>query len=188
MTRKFRKGLTLIELLIAMSLSTMLLAALYGVYSTSYKVYKSSMAKAELNQNARIALERIGRDFRQTNYVVTNLPPNDTDPLNPPTHELQFIDGHNSDQIQYIRYYLQGNELHRQVIHYYLSSDVDTWVAYNVLDSYGNHEESIDEDVIKADQITAINFFGSSPTFVQITASNSLGNYTYQTEVWGRNT
>lgn len=186
MTRK--KGLTLIEILIAMSVSIMLLSALYAVYSTSYQAYKSSIGKAELNQNARIALERIGRDFRQTNNIVTTLPPNDTDPLNPPSNELKFTDGHNTNKIQYIRYYLQNNSLHRQVIHYYFSSDINTWVPWNSKDSFDNPPtESIDEDVIKADQVTSLKFFGHNPTTTQVTAANSQGNYTYQTEVWGRN-
>lgn len=182
-----RKGITLIELLVAASLSTILLLALYAVYSTSYQAYRASINKAELNQNARIALERISRDFRQTGTIVTTLPPNDIDPLNPPSHEIEFLDGHNTDKIQYIKYYLQGNDLHRQVLHYYLSSDTSAWVAADVRDSFGNHEISVDEDVVKANQVTGLKFFGTNPTTTQITVSNSQGNYTYQTEVWGRN-
>jgi len=182
-----RKGITLIELLMAMSISTMLLAALYAVYSTSYQVYKSSINKAELNQNARIALERIGRDLRQTSAIKTVLPPSDTDLLNPPSSKIQFIDGHNPDQIRYIYYYLEGNNLHRQIIHYFFTSNDDDWVPWNASEGLGILQESIDEDVIKADQVTSLKFFGNNPTTVQITTANSQGNYTYQTEVWGRN-
>lgn len=182
-----KKGLTLIELLMAMSISIILLGALYAVYSTSYQVYKSSINKAELNQNARIALERIGRDLRQTSSIKTVLPPNDIDLLNPPASEIQFVDGHNTNQIRYVRYYLQGGNLHRQVIHYFFTSNNDAWVPWNASESIGVLQESIDEDVVKADQVTALKFFGNNPTIVQITTANNQGNYTYQTEVWGRN-
>lgn len=186
--KALRAGITLIELLMAMSISIMLLAALYAVYSTSYQAYKSSINKAELNQNARISLERIGRDLHQTSQIITIIPIDDTNPLNPPANELQFVDGHNTAKIQYIRYFRQNNDLRRQVIHYYFSSDIDTWVAWNAQDDFDQPPiEQIDEDVIKADKITSLKFFGDNLVTIQITASNNYGNYNYQTKVLGRN-
>jgi type II secretory pathway component PulJ len=185
---KNKKGFTLLEILVAISLSFLLLEALYGVYITSYKSYTNSIAEAELNQNARIAMERITRDLRQTPEIVTVLPPNDTDPLNPSPSEIQFQDGHNTAKIQYIRYYLVNNDLNRQVIHYYFATDVNTWVKWNALDQYGNPpKESIDEDTVRADKISSVQFYGTDLVNITIVAANQKNSYTYQTQTLGRN-
>jgi prepilin-type N-terminal cleavage/methylation domain-containing protein len=182
-----KKGFTLLEILVAISLSTLLLGALYGVYITSYKSYKNSIGKAELNQNARIAMERITRDFRQTPDIVTVLPPSDTDLLNPPSSEIQFQDGHDTANIKYIRYYLSNNELRREVSHYSLSSDAETWVAWNVFDQYGDHSQTIEPYTIKADKVTSIKFYGTNPINIEIVVSGQNGSYTYKTQTLGRN-
>ena len=185
---KVRAGLTLIELLVAISLSVILISTLYYVFNTSYKSYKSNSAKAEINQNARIALERISRDLRQTSSIVTTLPPDDTDPLNPPPSNLEFVDGHNTTQLQYINYFLVNGSLHRQVIHYYFSSDINNWVAYNAKDQYNNPPlSSVDEDTVKADKVTALQFFGTNIINIVITTGESGQSQTYQTQVLGRN-
>lgn len=183
-----KRGFTLLEILVAISLSSMLLGALYGVYITSYRTYKRSVAKAELNQNARIAMERITRDLRQTERIVTALPPDDTDALNPPPSEIEFQDGHNTAKIQYIKYFLSSTNLQRQVIHYYFTSDPNTWVTWDAQDQYGNAPSaSIDEDTTRADKITSIKFYGVKLITVELVASDENGSYTYKTEVLGRN-
>jgi hypothetical protein len=166
----------------------MLLTALYGVYITSYKSYQRSVNRAELNQNARISLERITRDLRQTNLITTTLPPTDTDPLNPAPSNIQFQDGHNNDKIRYIEYTLTDGQLYRKVKHYYFSTDPQTYVAYNALDQFGNHAtESIDENVVKADKVQSLQFFGTGIINIKIVVNNSDGSLTYQTQVLGRN-
>ena len=56
----------------------------------------------------------MAREIRQANDIVTVLPVDDSDP-DLVTHELQFEDGHNTNQIQYIRYYLNGTDLMPEV-------------------------------------------------------------------------
>ncbi len=188
-----RKGFTLLEMVVTISLSVLLIGSLYGVYVTSYKSYRRSINKAELNQNDRIALERISRDLRQTERIVTSLPPDDTDELNPPSQVIQFQDGHDTVPIQYIKYQLLGNELRRQVIHYCFSSTPETcppsdWVAWNTQDQYGTlPSESIDKNDVKADKVTSIKFYGIKLITIEIVASDADSSYTYKTQTLGRN-
>ena len=189
-----KKGLTLIELLMAVSLSAILLGALYAVYSISYQAYKSGINKAELNQNARIAMERMSRDLRQTNCLVTSLPKN-INTFNPPSNEIKFQDGHDTEQIQYIRYFHDGTDLKREVTHYYISSDTDKWVEYNTIAPEGSTRIEIPNPAGEArtiaDKITSLKFYGSDTSErlinIEITASNSAGTYTYKTIISARN-
>src|SRR4030042_7081060 len=103
---KLKRAFTLLEMVVTISLSLLLIGSLYSVYLTSYKSYRRSVNKAELNQNARIALERISRDLRQTERITTSLPPDDTDDMNPAPSAIQFQDGHDTENIQYIKYLL----------------------------------------------------------------------------------
>lgn len=184
---KGRAGVTLIEMLVAISLSVIIVSALYYVFNTSYKSYKSNSSKAEINQNARIALERISRDLRQTNSIVSPLPPSDTDPLNPPASSLEFVDGHNTTKLQYINYLLVNGELHRQVIHYFFTSDTNAWVPKNALQDNQGPEFSIDEDTVKADKVTSLEFFGSNVINIILTTADKGQSQTYETQVLGRN-
>lgn len=184
-----RRGLTLLEIVVGIGLAALILGALYGVFATSYRSYSVSVNKAELNQNARIALERLSRDLRQTPRVVTTLPPNDTDPLNPPPSTLMFQDGHNTSKIQYITYLLSDGNLYRKTTHYYFSSDTTTWVAWNSQDQFGDlPTEAIDDDAVKADKITSLKFWGDQRVITsEIVASNGTSTYTYRTQTFGRN-
>lgn len=183
-----RKGLVLTELLTAISISVILISALYAIYLTSYRSYQRSVNRSELDQNARISLERISRDLRQTERIITILPPTNTDPLNPASNVIKFVDGHNIDKIQYIEYKLENNNLIREISHYYFSSDPDIWVQLDATDSYGNPPvESIDESAIKADKVQNLEFYGSNIIVININVSSDNASLTYKTKTLGRN-
>lgn len=180
-----KKGLTLIEILVAITLSLIIFGALYGIYIVSHKLYIKSVAKAELNQNGRISLERITRDLRQTTDITGDLPL-------PTSSSIMFQDGHNTSPIQYIKYSLVGNELHRQLIHYFFSSDSETWVKWDAMNgSTPATPAPPDEDMVKADKINAIEFSGNTDNTIitiNITATDSQNNNAnFQTEVYCRN-
>lgn len=191
----FRRGLTLMEILVGITMSTLLIGALYGVYLVSYKTYTRSVNQAELNQNARIAMERMGRDIRQATNITSELPPDNTNPLFPAHDNIKFRDGHVTDRIQYIEYYLVNNELHRKLTHYCFSSTPETclitdWVTPDVIslhDGFGP-AEAIDEDTVKADSITNLQFYGSSNLIgINITVTNGISTYKSQTAIYARN-
>jgi len=181
----FKKGFSLIEILVAISLSLIILGALYSIYYISQKIYVKSSNKAELNQNGRISLERIARDLRQTSQITTDLLTiND-----PPSPLIMFQDGNDTSRIQYIEYSLVSNELHRKLIHYCPASpspcdSPDDWVVYNT----PNSSSAIDENTIKANKITSLVFYGGQVITVGITTSDNQDNSAhFQTEVYCRN-
>lgn len=187
--QKNNKAFTLIELIFVVGLSLLLLTSLYAVYIICLRSYGHSVARAEIDQNARISFERITRDLRQTTRIVTVLPPTDTDPLNPAPSQITFQDGHDITQLRYIVYAKENNNLMRKVIHYYFSTDPDIWVAYDAKDEFKNPPlESIDENVVKADEIQTLEFFGG-PSIVSIKAviADQNNQLSYQTQVMGRN-
>lgn len=183
-----RPAFTLIEILIAMTIGSVILLALYGIYAVSSKSYLRSTDQSELTQNARIALERISRDLRQAEEIATSLPPTNTDPLNPPATQILFQDGHNTTQIRYINYYLSGADLYRRVLHYSFSSDPSLWVKYNATDQYDNPpNEIIDENLVKADKISSLQFYGENTIHIDLIASNENNNFPFTTTIFARN-
>lgn len=62
-------GLTLIELLIAMTLGLLLLFAIGTVYVASVQTYRTQDDFARLQESGRTALEMIGRGVRQAGYA-----------------------------------------------------------------------------------------------------------------------
>ncbi len=62
------RGFSLIELMVAMTLSLILLAVVSLFYLTSVRAQNSAIAYSELNQNARIALTLITKDLSSAGY------------------------------------------------------------------------------------------------------------------------
>jgi prepilin-type N-terminal cleavage/methylation domain-containing protein len=65
---KKKKGLTLIELLIALILSSILIAALYRIFITQQKTYTVQDQVVDIQQNLRIAIGQITREIRMAGY------------------------------------------------------------------------------------------------------------------------
>jgi prepilin-type N-terminal cleavage/methylation domain-containing protein len=63
-----KNGVTLIELLIALVLSSMLTAALYRVFISHQKIYTVQDQVAEMQQNIRIAMGQMTREIRMAGY------------------------------------------------------------------------------------------------------------------------
>lgn len=63
-TRAYLKGFTLVEMMIAMTLSLLVLAAIGWVYLGTMRTYRSHDALARMQEGARYAFEIIGKDLR----------------------------------------------------------------------------------------------------------------------------
>lgn len=185
-----RKGLILVEILTVVFFATLIIMAAYSIYLISYKAFKANSQKAELTQNARIALERMTRDIRQAMGVVTVLP--ETPELGTPPSELKFQDGHHywasGEKIQYITYYLDGTDLHQKYSHYAFPTYPDIWVLWSAVDDEGNPPtEYQDSDVIKAEKIASLQFWGNRDITIHLSVSDGSSTYYFQTISLGRN-
>jgi len=67
MVRK-NEGVTLIELLVALALSGILMAALYRVFIGGQRIYTVQEQVVDMQQNARAAIDRMTREIRMSGY------------------------------------------------------------------------------------------------------------------------
>jgi prepilin-type N-terminal cleavage/methylation domain-containing protein len=69
-TNYFRenKGLSLIELLIALVISSMMMAALYQTFINQQKTYTTQEEVIDMQQNIRFAIDRMTREIRMAGY------------------------------------------------------------------------------------------------------------------------
>lgn len=63
------KGLTLVELLVALAIGLVLLGGVYQVFVSSTTAYRKNEQFARLQENARFAMEILGRDLRTAGYT-----------------------------------------------------------------------------------------------------------------------
>jgi len=129
-----KKGFTIIEVIVSVSVGAIILTIVYLSFIAGRTIHQKGILNAELAQNGRIALDRLSRDLRQTGEITTILSETKPEPANT---EVQFEDGH-TDIVQYITYRLDGNELEREVGHYYFETDPLTWVNSTATDAGGN--------------------------------------------------
>jgi len=70
-SRKRDGGFTLVELLIAMAVGLVLLGAMYGVFTLHSKTFGTQEQVAEMQQNARAAMDLMTREIRMAGYDPT---------------------------------------------------------------------------------------------------------------------
>ena len=186
---KNQRGFTLLEILVSLSLFTLAIILVGSMYSLSQRSYNKGAGKGELVQNARVSLDRITRELRQSVNIVTALPPTDSDPENPPAEEIFFQDGHNISQITYLRYYLDGTNLMREHKAYYFASEPTVYVTYNTTDQYGNSpDEKILENRIIGEYFSQLKFWDNSGSIsIAIELNKGSNNFKIRTSVYPRN-
>jgi prepilin-type N-terminal cleavage/methylation domain-containing protein len=103
------KGLTLIELLVAMAISSILIAAIYRTFMGQHKTYTVQEQVVDMQQNVRVAINRMMREIRMAGFGnVSMVLPNFTaidGPFNNiinPSDNINVVDGQVTDQITII--------------------------------------------------------------------------------------
>lgn len=115
-------GFTLIELVIAMSIFLVVLLAVYEMFETNRATYMTGTRKVDIQQNARVALDGIGREIRMAGYFPENYDNNAANDLvNPqPIQVAQnsglaiFGDADGSGASNIFLYCLSGNTVMRK--------------------------------------------------------------------------
>jgi len=153
--------MSLIELLIAIFVLITVLTVASAAYVAGQKAWQKGNEINEITQNSRIAIDKLSRELRQTDEIITDLP----------SSEIEFQDGH-SEELQYLRYYLDTNLLHRQTIVYEFE---DIAVRWNIPGA----EKKIKEDQIIAGYISSMQFSDDQLIVIKIND--------FSTKVTGRN-
>jgi len=184
-----QNGFTMLEIIVSLALFVIVIILVSSIYLLAQKSYNKSSDLAELTQNARVCLDRLSRELRQSVNIVTALPPTDSDPENPPAEEIFFQDGHNISQITYLRYYLDGTNLMREHKAYYFASEPTVYVTYNTTDQYGNSpDEKILENRIIGEYFSQLKFWDNSGSIsIAIELNKGSNNFKIRTSVYPRN-
>ncbi len=196
------KGFTLMEVLVAMAIFIVAVVLIFGIYFTSQKFYQRTEIKAEILQNARVVLERITRELRQTQDIITVLPQVSDNPSNPPINEIEFQDGHfpspyaslGSDYY-YIRYYVsdETGEINRQYKVYCFDncqtcSTYFRWNDTQVVDGVTTQAHScVLEDRVVGEFVKEIKFWGAGVINISLKLEKGNEEIDFQTNVFGRN-
>jgi len=184
-------GFTLPEIMVSLAIFVMVILLTGSIFSLSQKSYKKSSDLAELTQNNRIYLDRLSRELRQSVNIITHLPPSDDNPADPPADQIIFQDGHDSSQITYIRYYLDGTNLMREHKAYFFDTDPNTYVYYDSLDLGGSPPDEINLDGnarVIGEYFDQIKFWGSNGlinTYLKLTKNTNT--FEIETSAYGRN-
>ena len=185
--RSTHRAFTLLEVLIAVATVVIFLVVVVTFYSSSQGFYTSITNKAEIDQNGRVALDRMAREIRQAKQIVTILPATDSDPGNPPPSSLYFWDGH-EDTIQYIRYDLSGTNLIREVHVYYFASDPNTYVSKDEKDINNNAPtEAILSTSAFAEFVDELQFFGTDIITIRLSLRKNDQDVPFESKVKPRN-
>ncbi|WP_445348981.1 PilW family protein [Desulforudis sp. DRI-14] len=113
-----RRGLTLIEVLVTAVLLSLILGTAYFVVDSSMLNWKKGDEQVDVQQNLRLAMDRLTRELRASAGVV-EIPPNSYIVFMSP-------DFMSPDNKRYIKYYLSGNEIKRAT-----SNDNVYWYGNN---------------------------------------------------------
>ena len=74
-------GFTLVELMVAMSIFLLILVGIFQVFDPSRNAYQVSERKLGVQQNARVAMDRMARQIRMTGYFPENIDNDNTNDL-----------------------------------------------------------------------------------------------------------
>jgi Tfp pilus assembly protein PilW len=72
--RQHERGYSLPEALIAALVLAIVLLAIYMVYDTAQQDYARGVARADVQQSIRVALESMARELRMAGYAASNIP------------------------------------------------------------------------------------------------------------------
>lgn len=182
-------GFTTLEIAISMMIFVLVILLVNSMYTISQRSYNKGSNKAELAQNARVVFDRTSRELRQSTNIITALPPTGIDPLNSPPNEISFQDGHNIDQITYLRYYLYESNLMREHSAYYFSGAPSVYVAQTSVDGFGNHPTKlILEDRIVGEYFNNLKFWGANGlVHISIKLLKNQDIINFETNVYSRN-
>lgn len=180
--------MSLVEVIIALGVGSLIFLLVSGIYVLSQKIYLSTDAKAEISQNGRVIIDRLVREIRQSQKIITTMPiiADDTAP-----NEIKFQDGHDLTEIKYIRYYQDSDHnLNRQIIVYYFPAAPTAYVHIDATTPEEPHSpptEMIVEDRLIGEFVDDIEFYGNRLININLYLSKNSEQAIISTAVFGRN-
>ena len=158
---KNQAGLTLIEILIALVITTIVLAGLYTAYSLVAKQFLQQTERGNIYNSGRNLITIISRDLRMAGFQHYD---NSTPITNPIVINNSFcnqicivydIDDGSSYQRRRITYYVEEEEMYRKI-------EKESGGNYTVLDEYKNKDDTLLAEFVKQLKFTFYDKDGKS--------------------------
>ncbi|MDD4989802.1 MAG: hypothetical protein PHW31_00630 [Candidatus Pacebacteria bacterium] len=197
-TVKSGAGFTIVEVLISTAIFIVVVVIIFAIYLTSQKFYQKTETKAEILQNARVVLERMVREVRQAQEIVTPLPQT---PDNSAI-EIEFQDGHSPSPYDYllsnyyyIRYFVASStkEVHRQYKVYCFDECLSCSEFFRWNDSKMEEGQPllvhscVLEDKVVGEYVNELKFWGAGVINISLALSKIQEQLDFTTSVFGRN-
>lgn len=177
-------GFSLIETLVSVSLFVVIMIIITNIYSSVQKNYLAGSDRAEVTQNARVALDRMSREVRQAIDLVGTMPVS----TSTATTSLEFQDGHDQTDINYIKYNLASTNLMRDTKYYYFNSAPTTHVRWYDLNGGVRPLSTTTGSAIIGEYFNSLKFYGtSSGIHVDIRVKKNNSSYNLETLLFTRN-
>lgn len=182
-------GFTLTEILVTISIFLIVTGVIYSGFLLSQRAYSESEISAEISQNGRVILERITREIRQADEIVTELSDEEPAESISPVGGIVFEDGHISDSYHYIHYFEEEGSLEREVVAYYFSGNPGVYVPWNAIPPEGQTLETETLEIQKTvgEYVSGIKFWGTKLISISISLEKSQKTVELETKIFGRN-
>lgn len=173
------------EIIVAVSIFVVIVFISGSLYIMAQRIYDSTEDKMELVQNGRVTFDRLSREVRQSVEIATPLATS-SDAAN---HEILFQNGHDTEDITYVYYFLDNNQIRRAEIAYYFDGEPDNYVRYNSKNSNDDPPQSKTlEDKIVGEYYNGIDFWEDDGLiYASSTLSANKESFQLNTAIYPRN-
>jgi len=143
------KGITYVELIVAISLLSGVLIIAYSFLSFSYKSIIFTQAKYDATQEARVSLIRMGDNIRKAQHTLIDGESKKGVTVSASGLQLDiYVDVDHDGTCEFVQYKLSGNKLVMGQAE--LGSYPTTW--YTVIDNVMNHRLDTPEPIFSVDE------------------------------------
>jgi len=144
---KNQTGITLIEILVALVISTIVIAGLYVAYSFIAKQFLQQTERGNIYNSGRNLITIISRDLRMAGFQHYNNSASITDPIDSSCEQICIvydIDDGSSYQRRKITYYVDQDKenIYRKI-------EKESGGSYTLLDEYKNEEDTLLAESVK---------------------------------------
>ncbi|MDM8516887.1 prepilin-type N-terminal cleavage/methylation domain-containing protein [Desulfobacterales bacterium HSG16] len=143
MSSKDKKGFTLIELLVVMLITLIVMTGIYSTYMTQQKAYIVQEQISEMQQNLRVSMYQIERDFRMAGFSSEIIDGDIDGIMTAASSEFEFdrriIGGDDDGDEQTIKYFINATSS--------LGEDTLSRTSTNITDGKGPGTEPIAQNI-----------------------------------------
>jgi len=181
-------GFTLVEVLITITIFVLISIAIFNILFLGQRFYRKGDIQAELLQNGRVILERMVRETRQANRIITNLYDDETTA----TNTIMFEDGHSTTTYRYIHYFMstsseENNLVEREVIGYYFSGDPEKTLVPWIPEAENLVATTIEGPYPIGEYVSDLKIWRKETINISITLEKENKSINLRTKVFGRN-